>query len=42
MNKELNSVPSAGTEAENSTNADVTTSSQPNANTNVVGSAFKR
>lgn len=35
MNKELNSVPSAGTEAETSTIADVTTSSQPIANTHV-------
>lgn len=42
MNKNLNSVPSAGTEAETSATADVTTSRQPIANTFVGSSTFKQ
>lgn len=38
MNKSTINAPSAGTEADSSTNADNQHVSQPNANTNVVGS----
>jgi uncharacterized phage protein (TIGR01671 family) len=40
MNKSKINEPSAGTEADSSTNADNQHVSQPNANTNVVGSLF--